>query len=75
MKELQSRLRLGWFVFVALVVLTVAEYYVVTTSPPGAITIAMLLVFQFADAGLIIWYFMHVSQLWRAHDAPQQRTT
>ncbi|MAG36405.1 MAG: hypothetical protein CL878_09195 [Dehalococcoidia bacterium] len=62
---LAARLRLGWLVFVGLLVLTVGEYIALLVTPPVALWRFLLVVLQVADAGLILWYFMHMGQLWR----------
>jgi hypothetical protein len=62
--ELQQRLRTGTWVFVALILLTLVEFAFVFVVPGGPLLLVLLAVFQFADAGLIIWYFMHLGHLW-----------
>lgn len=62
--QLQRNLRLGTLVFVALIVLTVVEFALMYVVPGGPLLLALLLAFQIADAGLILWYFMHLGHLW-----------
>lgn len=56
------RLRLGLTVLVALLVLSVIEWYIAINRVPGLIW--YLVVMQVVEAGLIAYYFMHVPQLW-----------
>lgn len=54
--------RLGIYVFVALAVLTAAEFFISSSldGPP-----VPLLLIALVKAGLIVNYFMHVYRLWR----------
>ena len=67
--QLRERFRLGWIVFAALIVFTLVEYGVALIVLSGAPLLVALVLFQAADAGLILWYFMHVAQLWRGYEA------
>lgn len=61
-----SKLRLGWIVIGALAVLTVVEYWIAISVHSTALP--YLTVIAVIKAGLIIQYFMHVAQLWRADE-------
>lgn len=63
--DLAGRLRVGTRVLIALVILTAVEVPVAfRVSHP----LPWLVVLNLADAGLIVWYFMHVADLWRAQE-------
>lgn len=66
-----ARLRLGLKVFLALMVLVVAEYYAMVARVPGLLW--WLIVFQVVEAALIAYYFMHVAQLWREEEQGPSR--
>lgn len=66
--ELAGRMRVGWLVMIGLMVLTVAEYLLLLATPSTAIWRILLVVFQVLDAGLILWYFMHLGQLWHTEE-------
>lgn len=53
--------RLGWIIFIILVVLTVVEFFVGLWS--GSFVWLSLL--ALAKAGLIVYFFMHIYRLWR----------
>ncbi len=57
------RLRTGWLVFAGLAVLTAIEYVLSLSLRPNT---PYLAVTALVKAGLIVAYFMHVAQLWRA---------
>jgi cytochrome c oxidase subunit 3 len=65
-----SALNLGVMVFAALAVMTVAEYFIaVGLQPDGAATIVLLAIVALIKAGLVLYYFMHISKLGEAdHD-------
>jgi cytochrome c oxidase subunit IV len=54
--------RTGWWVFAALIVLVVLEYVVFLALERN---LPLMVVMNITDAGLILWYFMHVGRLWR----------
>lgn len=56
--------RIGWMVFWALAVLTAVEYIAAVTIERN---VPVLVVLAVVKAGLIVWYFMHLIALWRAH--------
>ncbi|MBI4288219.1 MAG: hypothetical protein HY671_07325 [Chloroflexi bacterium] len=61
----KSLLRLGLWVFLALMVLEIIEYVTgVTVRRNWPILAALAL----PGAGLIIYYFMHIPQLWRGEE-------
>ena len=54
--------RLGIIIFVVLAVFTAVEFWVsVSLASPGL----LLTIIALIKAGLIIHYFMHLSQVWR----------
>lgn len=63
-----SRMRIGWVVFVVLAVLTLIEYWLgvaVSSSTPYLTATAAV------KGGLIVLYFMHISQLWKKEKSHQ----
>lgn len=65
-KGLTQALRRGFWVWVALIVLTILEYILMVLRMPGLI--AYLLIINLLDAGLIVYYYMHIAQLWRQEE-------
>ncbi len=59
---LNRALWLGWVVIAALFVVEVVEYFVGVAMDSGAFLFMVLLAVP--GGGLIVWYFMHVKQLW-----------
>ncbi len=59
-------LRRGLNVIIALAVLTVIEYAVPIVLERGANP--YLAILALVKAGLIVYYFMHVAQLWRQEE-------
>lgn len=59
-----ARLRLGFQVFAVLIVLAILEWYLMVARAPGLLW--WLIVIQLVEAGMIVYYFMHVAQLWGA---------
>jgi caa(3)-type oxidase subunit IV len=55
-----KRFRIGWLVFLGLAVFTVAEF-VIGVYVAGALP--YLLLTALIKAGLIVYYFMHISQI------------
>ncbi len=53
---------LGLAVLSALLVLEVIEYFIGIRISPGALPLLILLTVP--GAGVIIWFFMHLPQLW-----------
>lgn len=60
-----AQLRLGLRVLIALLLLTLVELPVAFRVPRP---LPYLLLINLADAWLIMWYFMHVSHLWRPEE-------
>jgi cytochrome c oxidase subunit IV len=56
-------LRRGLWVFLALAALTALEYVVFLVVDSG--NLPYMVVMNVIDAGLILYFFMHVAQLWR----------
>lgn len=56
-----ARVRVGWWVFAGLAVLTGIEFFI-SASVPSAFP--YLVVTALVKAALIVVYFMHVAQLW-----------
>ncbi len=63
---LTSALRLGLLVLIVLAVLTVIEYVVAVTLDDG--NLPYIVILALIKAGLIVYYFMHVYQLWRQEE-------
>jgi cytochrome c oxidase subunit IV len=61
-----KRMRLGLVIFIVLMIVEVVEYYVGVGFDRGA-TIP-LVVLAVPGAGLIVYYFMHISQLWHREE-------
>ena len=57
----KAALRIGTYVFIALFVLTIMEYIVSQTID----STVLLLIIALLKAAPIIYFFMHVSRLWR----------
>ncbi len=60
-----EQLRLGLWVLIALLALTLLELWIAFRVPRPLL---YLVVINLVDAGLIIEYFMHLSHLWRAEE-------
>lgn len=54
--------RIGWFVFAALAVLTIVEYAIAVRVDANLPAVAVIGLFK---AGFIVYYFMHVVRAWR----------
>ena len=55
--------RTGWWVFLVLIALTVLEYVVALVMDAN---LPVMVVMNVVDAGLIMYYFMHISRVWRS---------
>lgn len=64
---LGAALRRGLMVLIALAVLTAIEYVVPVALLARGAT-APLAIIALLKAGLIVYYFMHVAQLWRREE-------
>ena len=53
--------RIGTYVFIALAVLTIAEYFVSIALN----STVLLLIIALLKAAAIVYFFMHVTRLWR----------
>ncbi len=63
MSESKSKaLRRGTWTFLALMVLTVIEFFVAVALGASMITLFLI---SLVKAALIVWVFMHISRLWR----------
>lgn len=60
--HLSAKHRLGLGVFILLAALNVLEYWLAVAFPSGIFL--PLVVLAAIDAGLILYFFMHVAQLW-----------
>lgn len=58
-------MRLGWIIFAALAALTLVEFLVGAYIQPAT---PYLIITAIIKAGLIVYYFMHIAQLWRRGD-------
>lgn len=63
MVEQKSPYTIGWIVFIILMVLTIAEFYIARTG-----SAVLLIIVAIAKAGLIMNYFMHIYRLWRSEE-------
>ena len=61
--QLRPALRRGLWVFLLLVALTVVEYGLGIAMPRG--NLPYMIVMNLVDAGLILYFFMHIGHLWR----------
>lgn len=61
----RAKLRLGLWVFIALIVLTVVELWIAFSVPRALLYIVVI---NLIDAWLIMEYFMHLSRMWRAEE-------
>ncbi len=61
--------RTGWLVFAALIVLVALEYVVFLILDTN---LPIMVVMNVADAALIMYYFMHVSRIWRREEKEKQ---
>ncbi len=59
---LGSALRVGHVIFIILVVLAVAEYFLGIAVDSG--NLAFMIIMNIVDAALILYYFMHFHQIW-----------
>jgi cytochrome c oxidase subunit IV len=59
--ERSERMKTGWWVFLGLAVVTAIEIWL-GSSVQG--TLGYLTVTSLVKAGLIVYYFMHVTQAW-----------
>ena len=57
-----AALRIGTYVFIALFVLTILEYII---SQADTVSTVLLLIIALLKAAPIIYFFMHVTRLWR----------
>ena len=55
-----AALRIGTYVFIALAVLTIAEYFIANLG-----STVLLLIIALLKAAAIVYFFMHVTRLWR----------
>lgn len=58
----KAALRTGTYVFIVLFVLTILEYVV---SQGDSVSTVLLLIIALLKAAPIVYFFMHVSRLWR----------
>lgn len=56
-----AALRIGTYVFVALAVLTIVEYFVSVSLG----STVLLLILALLKAAAIVYFFMHVTRLWQ----------
>ena len=63
-EEFGRRMRLGYFVFASLAGLKVIEYFVTTLIKHG--NLLYLTILAFASAWLIVYFYKHISELWRS---------
>jgi len=63
-EKLKRRLRIGYIVFGVLAALKVAEYFVAKMFPVG--DWPYLVILAVISAGLIAYFYKHISQLWHS---------
>jgi cytochrome c oxidase subunit 4 len=56
-----AALRIGTYVFIALAVLTIVEYFVSVSLG----STVLLLILALLKAAAIVYFFMHVTRLWK----------
>jgi hypothetical protein len=61
--ENRKRQRVGLFVFISLVSLKIIEFAIANLWPAG--NWPYMVILAFVSAGLIIYYYKHISRLWR----------
>ena len=54
--------RVGWIVFIGLMVLTAVEFAIANLPNPSTV---LLIIIGLIKAALIVYFFMHVYRLWR----------
>lgn len=59
---LDAILRKGLWVFIALAVLAIGEYVLALVMEQG--NLPYMVIMNIVDAALIVYFFMHVAQLW-----------
>ncbi len=60
-----AKTRVGLWVCASLVVLTLIEYQIAVSVESN---VTFLIPFILLKGGLILWYFMHIGQLWNEGD-------
>ncbi len=63
---LEVRFRLGLLIFVVLMVVEIIEFAIGVALDWGAL--AFLILLAGPGAGLIVYYFMHIEQLWSSEE-------
>ena len=63
---LNSILRRGLWVFIALTALAVGEYALALAMEQG--NLPYMVIMNILDGALIVYFFMHVAQLWRKEE-------
>ncbi len=61
-----AKVRLGLVIFAVLLVIEALEYVVGVTMSEGALWILVALAVP--GAGLIVYYYMHIRQLWHSEE-------
>ncbi len=61
-RGLAASIRTGWLIFAVLMALVLLEYAVFLVLDSNA---PIMIVMHVIDARLIMFYFMHISRLWR----------
>jgi heme/copper-type cytochrome/quinol oxidase subunit 4 len=64
--DLKSPLRVGLLVFIVLVVLAAGEYVLGLVLDSG--NLPYMIFMNIVDAALLLYFFMHVRQLWRPEE-------
>jgi len=61
----KAEYRQNFFVFLALVLLTLFEFFIAINMDDSAV---LLLIIALVKAGLIVQFFMHIYRLWRPEE-------
>jgi uncharacterized membrane protein YagU involved in acid resistance len=63
--RMAASVRTGWLVFLTLMVLAIVEYIIFLVLSSN---FPLMVVINLADAALIIYFYMHVTRLWRREE-------
>ena len=61
-----GKMRLGLIVFVVLMIVEIVEYIIGVQLKSS--TLLLLVLLAIPGAGLIVYYYMHITQLWRSEE-------
>jgi hypothetical protein len=63
--RMAAPVRTGWLVFLILMILAIVEYIIFLVLGSN---FPLMVVINLADAALIIYFYMHVTRLWRREE-------